>query len=268
MSNDRTPVDDLITAIPGNWEFDAQVASTFETHVRKSIPFYDAVQQLTVEISEFFIRDGSVVYDIGSSTGETLRILSEKHQNKKDVHFFGIEQSLTMVEEAKKKNQERSCVSILHQDINKFSAFENADLILSLYTLNFLPLEKRHRLIQKIHDDLQVGGAFIFVEKVYGEHSVFQDIWSEIHWDFKRQQNLSDEMVLEKARSLRGIMLPMTCKENIRMLRLVGFTTVDVFFKWLNWCGFIAIKMNPNLSGLNLERSAKQFPEAMEKRNS
>lgn len=72
------PVDDLITAVPGNWKFDEPVAMGFDSHVRKSVPFYDEVQNLVVSLSEFFVRDNSSIVDVGASTGETLHFLAER----------------------------------------------------------------------------------------------------------------------------------------------------------------------------------------------
>lgn len=78
MRNKEGLVDDLITSIPGEWKFDEQVSQHFDTHVRKSVPLYEEVQKAVIEISEWFIRDNSVVYDLGSSTGETISLLLQK----------------------------------------------------------------------------------------------------------------------------------------------------------------------------------------------
>ena len=64
MRNKEGLVDDLITSIPGEWKFDEQVSQHFDTHVRKSVPLYEEVQKAVIEISEWFIRDNSVVYDL------------------------------------------------------------------------------------------------------------------------------------------------------------------------------------------------------------
>ena len=88
MRNKEGLVDDLITSIPGEWKFDEQVSQHFDTHVRKSVPLYEEVQKAVIEISEWFIRDNSVVYDLGSSTGETISLLLQKHKRKKNVKSF------------------------------------------------------------------------------------------------------------------------------------------------------------------------------------
>jgi len=245
METPSKPVDDQISAVPGNWKFDEQVCESFDSHVRKSVPFYDEIQRLVVELSEFFVHDGSRIYDVGSSTGETLSLLARKHANKSDTQFVGMDVSLPMVAAARKKCAELPNVNILHQDATLFSRFERADYVLSLYVLQFLDRDDRFGLVNKVHDDLRVGGALIYVDKLYAEHSILEHMWNDLHWDFKKGQGLSDEMILEKARSLRGVLKPMTLRENVTMLRNAGFTTVDVFFKWMNWAGFLAIKTEP-----------------------
>ena len=69
--------DELITAVPGGWEFNEEVAEHFDEHVRRSVPLYDEAQQMVVDLSEWFVRDDSTVYDIGSATGETIARLMQ-----------------------------------------------------------------------------------------------------------------------------------------------------------------------------------------------
>ena len=234
-------VDDLITAVPGNWKFDEQVAKSFHSHVRKSIPLYDNIQGMVVELSEWFVRDGSVLYDIGSSDGETIKLLSDKHSQKTGVQFTGLDTSSAMVEEAGRRIDGEN-IRFIHQGVNAFSGISDAAYITSLFTLHFLPLKDRLNVLRKIHSGLEDGGAFVFVEKIRAEDSFFEDIWTELYWDYKKRQGLSDDMILQKARSLRGILQPLSLSQNLAILKSVGFTQIDVFFKWYNYSGIIAVK--------------------------
>jgi tRNA (cmo5U34)-methyltransferase len=234
-------VDDLITAVPGEWVFNEEVSKSFDSHVRKSIPLYDEIQRVVVEMSEWFVRDGSVIYDIGSSTGETAALLYEKHKNK-NIKIIGVEQSRSMLRVARKKCNV-SNVEFLHRDVTEISEFLDADFITSLFTMQFLPMKKRRRVLQKIYRDLSEGGVFVMVEKIRAENSFFEDIWLEMYWDFKRVQGLSDDMVLQKSRSLRGVLVPLTLAENINLLNTVGFSNIDTFIKWFNFAGIIATKI-------------------------
>ncbi len=237
----RIKVDGLITSVPGQWKFDEEVAAHFDDHVRKSIPLYEELQSMVIEMSEWLITDGAVVYDIGSSTGETLHRLAEKHASKRDVRFLGIESSEAMVKSARAKC-ESEAVRFLHKDVMEVERFEGTDLVLSLYTFQFLALKYRSVLMKRIYDALAPGGALILAEKIQAESPRLEDMWMELHWDWKRRQGLTDEMILQKARSLRGVMFPLTLSRNFELLEAAGFSDTEVFLKWHNFAGIIAFK--------------------------
>jgi tRNA (cmo5U34)-methyltransferase len=235
-------VDQLITALPGEWRFDHEVAQDFDQHVRRSVPLYDQAQQMIVEMSEWFVRDGMSVYDLGTSTGETIHQLQHKHAGKKDVRFVGIDNSLPMLEKARAKCGNGN-VHFLHQNLTATSEFPDAGLVTALYTLQFLPVSERRKVLERVHRDLKEGGAILIVEKLRGESSIFEDIWLELYWDMKQRSGLNADQVLAKARSLRGVLVPLSVSENVAMLHDAGFACVDVFMKWYNFAGLIAIKM-------------------------
>ena len=238
--DDYRKVDEKISAVEGGWEFTSEVAEHFDTHVRKSIPLYDEVQQMTADMSEWFIHNGSTVYDIGSSTGETIFHLQKKHASKENVRFIGIDNSEMMVKQAWKKVSANN-VQFLYQDVVQ-TEFEEADLFISLFTLQFLSMPERMQVLQRMYRCLRSGGALIMAEKVLAEEGRFNEIWVELYWDFKKGQGLTDDQILQKARGIRGVLRPITLTEHIRMLKMIGFNSIDVFFKWYNFAGILAIK--------------------------
>lgn len=234
-------VDDTISAIEGGWKFTDNVAENFDAHVRKSIPLYEEIQRMVVDMSEWFVRDGSTIYDIGSSTGETILLLHDKHIAKRNVRYIGIDNSGGMVKQAQKKIAAQN-VKFLYKDVLKV-AFSEADLVISLFTMHFLSTAERLQMLQKAYQCLRDGGALIMVEKVLAEEGRINDLWTELYWDFKKRQGLKDDQILQKARSLRGILRPFTISENLDQLRMVGFKSIDTFFKWYNFAGILAIKI-------------------------
>jgi tRNA (cmo5U34)-methyltransferase len=235
------PVDDTISAVPGEWRFDKNVSKAFDSHVHKSVPFYDEIQRMVMELSEYFVRDHSVVYDLGSSTGTTLDLLSTTHSGKEDVQFIGFDLSKFMVAEARKKVN-RANVRFHHKDIMDAEFSPPANFVTSLFTMQFLTLAARRALLNRINEGMIEGGSLLIVEKVSAEHSCFEEVWTELYWDFKRRQGLTAEQILEKANSIRGVLKPLTADENIDLLYQTGFSQVEVFFKWYNWAGFLAVK--------------------------
>ena len=58
----------------------------------------------------------------------------------------------------------------------------------------------------------------------------------------KLRPKISSNEILRKAQSLRSVMTLNSQAEEIRNLRKVGFKKIEVFFKYLNFIGIIAIK--------------------------
>lgn len=235
----RGPVDRDIVANEGDWAFDAQVAQSFDEHIRKSVPFYDEIQSMVLKLSEWFVRDNSVIYDLGSATGETISRLTRRYAGR-NLKFIAVDSSIDMMEQARTKVQAENVVFHTNDVIDE--NIKDADLVISLYTLQFLKIKDRRKVIRTIYQGLESGGAAIIVEKIRGESSLFEGIWTELYSDYKLRGGLTEKEILQKACSIRGIVQPLTLKENIGMLEKNGFEQVDVFFKWCNYVGMLAVK--------------------------
>ncbi len=124
---------------------------------------------------------------------------------------------------------------------------EEADLVVSLFTLQFLSVPERMKVLRGVYECLRSGGALIMAEKLLAEEGRFDDMWVELYWDFKKRQGLTDDQILHKARSIRGVLRPIALTENIRLLRDSGFNSIDLFLKWYNYAGILAIKTTSSL---------------------
>jgi tRNA (cmo5U34)-methyltransferase len=224
-----------------NWKFDESVVPVFDEHVRQSVPLYDEIHNLVTDISGWFLNDSTNVYDIGTSTGKVLSSLIESYPYK-DVNYIGLDNSVDMFNKSSDTFKQYSNVKILNEDVTKEYKFENASLITSILTIQFIQEKERQQLINNIYQGLNKGAAFIMVEKVVGSNARFNEIWTELYHELKLKNGLTEQHVFSKARAIRGVMKPYTVSENIEMLEFAGFKDTDIFFKWNNFVGFIAIK--------------------------
>lgn len=236
----RKVVDEIISAMVGERR-EQVISNTFSSRVRTTVPFHDEIQRLIVELSEYFVRDRSVVYALGSSTGQILDLLSSTYSDKEDVEFIGLDLSESRISEAA-KIVNKANVRFRHESIMDVEFLPSANFVTALFTMQFLTIAERRRLLTRIHQGLVEGGGLTVVEKVCGEHSYFEDIWTELYGDFSHRQGLTAEEILQNAHSHRGILKPLTVAENRELLHRSGFGWVEIFFKWYNWAGFLAIK--------------------------
>ena len=55
------------------------------------------------QLSDYYLKEDSIVYDIGCSTGTFLKKLSVRHKNKKKIKFYGVDLVKNMIKHANKK---------------------------------------------------------------------------------------------------------------------------------------------------------------------
>jgi tRNA (cmo5U34)-methyltransferase len=143
-----------------------------------------------------------------------------------------------MIKLAKKNS---SKIDFKCQNLNKIK-FKRSDLILSLYTMQFIKPKYRQQLLNKIYKSLNWGGAYIYFTKIRGNDARFQDILNFSYFDFKQENGLNPLEILNKEISLRSVMEPYTIKENIFSIKRAGFKDVMTISQHLNFIGFLAIK--------------------------
>lgn len=231
-------VGDKIKAANAGWSFAGEVCENFDQHVLKSVPFYEEGHTLITQLSDYFLNDQSLCYDIGCSTGTLLNKIA--HRCEKSVQFIGYDRETTMIEKAKlKREDERIC---LHCDELMNVEFEKADLIISYYTMQFVPPKHRQILFDRIYQALNWGGAFVMFEKVRGPDARFQDLTSSLYTEYKLEQGFSAEEIVAKSRSLKGILEPFSSQGNLDLLARAGFVDVISIMKYVCFEGFLAIK--------------------------
>jgi len=240
MKKTMTNVGEKILAENSNWSFKGKVADNFTNHIKKSVPLYEQGHDLICRISDFFLPNNSICYELGVSNGNLISRLAKRHEKKK-IKFIGIDNEKDMINAAKKKFKKLNNTSFFCKDINDYK-FKKADLIISYYTIQFIHPRKRQDLINKIYKALNWGGALIMFEKTRGNDARFQDIWTAIYSDFKIEQGFSPEEIINKSRSLKGVLEPFSMKGNLDLLKRSGFEDIATIFKYVPFAGIISIK--------------------------
>jgi len=234
-------VGDNIIGRNSQWSFGGSVAETFSAHVRRSVPLYDEGHALICQISDYFISEGSTVYDLGTSTGELLGKLAVRHETKRDVTFIGIDQEEGMIAEARRRVGHHSSIRLEVGDITRFE-YEPCDLIIACFTIQFVRPRVRQELINAIYQNLNWGGGFLMFEKIRAPDARFQDLCTGIYTDFKLENGFSEAEIINKARSLKGVLEPFSTEGNIDLMRRAGFVDIMTVIKYVPFEGFLAIK--------------------------
>ena len=226
-----------------DFQFNTEVVAVFDDMVNRSVPYYGEMQRMITELAGDFAADGTNVYDLGCSTGTTLLNLGAAL--KPNVNFVGVDNSPQMLDRCRNKLESRGFNrphELICADLNSGIQIENASLVTMILTLQFIRPLHRDKLVTQILNGLNQDGCFIIVEKVIGEDSLFNRLFIKHYYEYKRRNGYSDLEISQKREALENVLVPYKLLENREMLMRAGFRYCDVFFKWYNFCGIIAVK--------------------------
>jgi tRNA (cmo5U34)-methyltransferase len=226
-----------------DFKFDDAVVNVFDDMVVRSVPFYLEFQRMITEIARDYTKPDTALYDLGCSTGTTMLSLNTVLDNS--VKFVGVDNSPQML---------RSCsdnflrlgvkrpYEMIEADLNKQFEINNASVVVLCLTLQFVRPINRSRLLMNIHDQLNPGGCIIIVEKVLGESTEFNRQFIKYYYEMKRRNNYDDMEISQKREALENVLIPYKPSENLQQLLDAGFHSSEIFFKWHNFAGFVALK--------------------------
>lgn len=227
----------------GDFSFNDKVANVFDDMVSRSVPYYEEMQRMACELAEDFAKPRTNLYDIGCSTATTMLALNENIDPT--VKFIGVDNSAAMIAKAQEKidqagvkRQIELITGDLHQDIK----LENASVITMLLTLQFARPLYRERIMRNIFEGLNEQGSLILIEKLTCKNTVFNRLYIDHYYDFKRRNGYSETEIAKKREALENVLIPYRLDENIELLENAGFRQIEVFFRWYNFCGIIAVK--------------------------
>ncbi|QNF35589.1 carboxy-S-adenosyl-L-methionine synthase CmoA [Adhaeribacter swui] len=226
-----------------DFKFSAKVAGVFDDMVNRSVPFYGEMQRMTAELAADFVQPGTNVYDLGCSTGTTM--LGMNTLIPPDIKFIGVDDAVEMLEKCDSKLKEAGFerpYDLQVADLNVNVDIQNASVVVLCLTLQFVRPIFREKLVKTILNGLVPGGALILVEKILAEDSVFNREFIKYYYNHKRRNQYSELEISQKREALENVLIPYKLSENIHMLRDAGFAHCEVFFKWYNFSGLIAVK--------------------------
>jgi tRNA (cmo5U34)-methyltransferase len=233
-------VDKDINQHNAGWSFE-HISEDFDSHIQRSIPLYREGHELICQYSDFFLKPDSLVYDLGCSTGQFLAKLARRHPQKTRLRLVGIDTVQDMIGYAHALSAEDPRLSFVVANALDLQ-FERCDMVVANYTVQFLPPRVRQTLIHAIYAALNWGGAFFMFEKVRAPDGRFQDYANQVYIEFKLDNGFSEAEIINKARSIKGVMEPFSSQGNTDMLKRAGFVDIVTVQKYVCFEGFLAIK--------------------------
>ncbi len=226
------------------FEFNQAVASVFDDMVSRSIPFYNEINKMILDLARTELKNGARIYDLGCSTGHTILTLDQEAKAQgREFSYVGVDSSGPMIAACRKKFDNSGVhnfelIQAKIEDIN----IEKADMVIFNYTLQFIRPQNRPKLLKKIVKGLAKNGVFILSEKIISNNSHIQNLTTKLYYDFKKRNGYSELEISQKRESLENVLIPWTPEKNLSLLKDTGLKNVAMLFKWYNFASFIGYK--------------------------
>jgi tRNA (cmo5U34)-methyltransferase len=199
------------------------------------------------DIAGRYAQANSYCYDLGCSLG-AASIAMRNGISVDNCHIISVDNSPAMISRCKTilhtASPHVSCstpISLICDDISNMT-IENASMVVLNFTLQFIPVDKRLLLLQKVYNGLLPGGTLVLSEKVVFTDEPHQQLMTELYHNFKRANGYSDLEIAQKRTALEAVMRPETLEVHKQRLKKVGFNSADTWFQCMTFASLIAIK--------------------------
>lgn len=218
--------------------FDEKVVSVFPDMIKRSVPGYDTVLKGIAMLAMKYVQPNTRVYDLGTSLGAVALTIDQAVgpfglnimavDNSKPM-LAGLSEKLDVVE---LNNQ----LTPLLQDVSDLNMADTS-LVVSNFTLQFMPRKSRYAVCEKIFKGLNPGGAFVLSEKV-----ISSELLVDFYHGYKKVNGYSDMEVAQKRQALEDSLRPDSLQQWVERLNELGFRRVEVWFRAFNFVSLVAIK--------------------------
>lgn len=225
------------------FEFNDTVASVFDDMINRSVPHYRELIDFQSRLAAQFYMDNTEIYDLGCSNGNFAIALMQQ-MNGRPFRMTAVDNSSPMIELFMKRVggfDSHNGITPLRADIRDVQ-MDNASVIIANLTLQFIPLEERDRLVNKIFRALIPGGIFLLTEKTVNSDSEMSMLQQDYYYRFKEDNGYSRIEITRKRDALENVLVPETVEAHMDRLRSAGFSAIEMYFKWFHFTSFLCRK--------------------------
>jgi tRNA (cmo5U34)-methyltransferase len=225
------------------FEFNAAVADVFDDMIHRSVPMYGEIICRQAQLVERYYRPGTRIYDLGCSTGN-LAIAVCNRMPAGSFEMVAVDNAHPMLDILNKRLDDADRfddISNICEDIRQVN-MQQASVVVVNFTLQFIPLADREGLLKRIYEALIPGGMLLFSEKTMHPNPLISDLQIGFYHRLKRENGYSELEISQKREALENVLVPETEATHQDRLRRCGFSIIEVWLKWFNFCSWICIK--------------------------
>jgi tRNA (cmo5U34)-methyltransferase len=228
------------------FRFNAAVAEVFPDMLRRSIPGYAASIEAISSLAARYVTANSNCYDLGCSLGAAT-LAMQAGINADGCKIIAVDNAAAMIERCRDTlttagdKQSRVELDLRLADIED-TEIQNASMVVMNYTLQFLNIDARDTVVQRIYDGMLPGGLFLLSEKVVDDDEHMEELLVDLHHEHKRRNDYSQLEISRKRAALENVLVPESVAAHRSRLSDAGFAHTGVWLRYFNFVSIVAIK--------------------------
>ncbi|MEA3464657.1 MAG: carboxy-S-adenosyl-L-methionine synthase CmoA [Thermodesulfobacteriota bacterium] len=225
------------------FEFNEKVVQVFDDMITRSVPLYQESLLRQAQLAAHYYQPDTVLYDLGCSNGNFgLQFIQQ--MAGRSFNMVAIDNSQPMLDQYTRRLESiPNCAGVELQLASiEDQSFDSASVVVINLTLQFLPLEARTTLLQRVYDALVPGGILLLTEKVVHEQQGLSALQQDWYYRLKKENGYSQLEISQKRDALENVLIPETTEQHQHRLSQSGFNQQDIWLKWFNFTSFICVK--------------------------
>jgi tRNA (cmo5U34)-methyltransferase len=222
-------------------------AHQYDAEVRRVIPFYDTIQRETLNLVRSVMGEPVLWVDTGAGTGALVELALAEFPH---TRFVLADPSEAMLGQARLRLSKESParVSLLPaMDSAGLSQVEprlRPEVVTAILCHHYSTPPERRAAVQACHDILAPGGLLVVFENVECESPRGRELGLERWRQFQLQQGRPPEVVDQHLARFGIELKPVRIADHLELLRAVGFSAAEIFWRAHLQAGFYAVKGN------------------------
>jgi tRNA (cmo5U34)-methyltransferase len=210
-------------------------AHEYDMIIQRLIPHYNQMIDALVSVIPFSHDKAFSMIDLGCGTGTISKSVKLEFPN---ANITCVDVAEKMLEIAKAKIG--GDIICIQADFNEFEFLRKYDLIVSSLALHHLENDSdKLAFYKKIYSALNHGGAFINIDVVLGSDNALQDAYLKKWTEFMRANVSESEINNKWLPTYYAEDRPAALMTHLDMLKEIGFSCVDVIYKYFNYAVYI-----------------------------
>lgn len=218
--------------------FDDKVVAVFPDMIKRSVPGYDTILKGVAMLAMKYVQPSTHVYDLGASLG-AVSLTVDQAIGEQSVEIHALDNSEPMIAGLKRSLSNVELNNTIHAhlvDIENY-AMNNASMVVSNFTLQFIPRTSRVMMCEAIYASLNEGGVFVLSEKIQSS-----ELLIDYYHGYKKINGYSDMEIAQKRQALEDSLKPDSLQTWQTRLEAVGFKHIEVWFRAFNFISIVAVK--------------------------